>query len=333
MREEIKSKIDRAFELCVNNELLGRAEIIELLRLEEDSDEAAYLRKRGGEAAKIITGGEGCMWGAIGVDMITCPVNCKFCSFGEAWGIIREKTVYTEEEILQQVKDYADDGVRFIVLRTTEYYDLRDLCGKIENIRKKVPGNYEMILNTGEFNGDMADSMVKAGTSGIYHTLRLREGIDTGLDPEERLATMKAVENSPLKLISLVEPVGREHTAEEIADTFLTLRDHNPYMLGTMARVPVKGTPLGDIEIISDERIAQLTAVFRLACSYKVKYICAHPASQMAADAGANILVVEKGAIPRDSTFASDEWNEFTAIDARKMLKSAGYTIISGKND
>lgn len=333
MNEKTKAKIDRAFELCMNNELLDRQQIIELLNIDPDSEEALYLRKQGGRAARLITDGEGCMWGAIGVDMITCPVNCKFCSFGEAWGIIKEKTIYTEEEILKQVKDYVDAGVRFIVLRTTEYYDLKDLCNKISDIRKKVPGNYEMILNTGEFDNDIAFDMVSAGTSGIYHTLRLREGTDTGLEPKERLDTMKAVQNSPLKLISLVEPAGREHTSEEIADIFLTLREHNAYMLGTMARVPVKGTPLGDIEIISDVKLAQLTAVFRLACSYKVKYICVHPASREAVEAGANVVVIEKGAIPRDSEFAVNEWNTFTASDARKLLETAGYKIISFRND
>ena len=99
-------------------------------------------------------------------------------------------------------------------------------------------------------------------------------------------------------------------------------------MTGTMARVPVKGTPLGEIEMITDKRISQLTAIFRLAARRKIKYICVHPASDIAVRAGANIVVVEKGAIPRDSAFVRNEWNSFTVDDAKAMLEAAGYTWI-----
>ena len=325
---EIRELIQQAYEDCISDKGMSRETMIKLIDLDPESGDADYLRELGGKAAQEITGGEACLWGAIGVDMITCGMNCRFCSFGAEWGVVKENTIFTDEEIIANVCDYVKNGVRFIVLRTTEFYDIDDLCRKISRIREEVPGNYEMILNTGEFTLDIARQMADAGTSGVYHALRLREGIDTNLDPRERLDTMKSVQESPLKLISLVEPVGREHTSEEIADAFFITLDHDAYMTGTMARVPVKGTPLGEIEMITDKRISQLTAIFGLAAQRKIKYICVHPASDIAVRAGANIVVVEKGAIPRDSAFVRNEWNSFTVDDAKAMLEAAGYTWI-----
>ena len=301
---EIRKLILQAYEDCIADKDMSRETMIKLIDLDPESEDADYLRELGGKAAQEITGGEACLWGAIGVDMITCGMNCRFCSFGAEWGMVKENTIFTDEEIIENARDYVKNGVRFIVLRTTEFYDIDDLCRKISRIREEVPGNYEIILNTGEFTLDIARQMADAGTSGVYHALRLREGIDTNLDPRERLDTMKSVQESPLKLISLVEPVGREHTSEE------------------------KGTPLGEIEMITDKRISQLTAIFRLAARRKIKYICVHPASDIAVRAGANIVVVEKGAIPRDSAFVRNEWNSFTVDDAKAMLEAAGYTWI-----
>ena len=47
-----------------------------------------------------------------------------------------------------------------------------------------------------------------------------------------------------------------------------------------MARIPVEETPLGKYPQISDTRLAQITAVLRLACGSRVRDICTHPATQ-----------------------------------------------------
>ena len=318
---------DYAFDSCINDELLEKETIVALLNIDPDSDDALYLRKCADKAAHIITENSAYLWGAIGVDSIPCSMNCRFCSFGEAWKLVKNERYFTEAEIMEQVRCFVSEGVRFIVLRTTEFYSIDDLCAKIGRIKSEIPGEYELILNTGEFNLKTAEKMYDSGVSGIYHALRLREGTDTGFAPEDRLATLKAVQQSRLMLISLVEPVGPEHSNEEIADAFMVTVNHDAYVSGTMARVPVKGTPLGNSKMISDNRIAQLTAVFRLASGRKIKNICVHPASKEAVESGANIAVVEMGAVPRAEAFSKKEWNSFAVTDARRLFENAGYDI------
>lgn len=320
-------QIQQALDFCLSGEGLNKGQIMNLLSLDPDSQDAAYLRQCAGEAARQITGGAAYLWGALGIDRVPCSMNCKFCSFGEAWNLIEADTCYSDVDILEQVKVFVQAGVRFIVLRTTEFYSIDELCEKIRILRRKIPGDYEIILNTGEFNLQIARLMHEAGVSGIYHALRLREGIDTGFDPRERLYTLQAVHDSPLRLISLVEPAGPEHTDEELAEAFLVTARYGAYVSGTMARVPVKGTPLGDTPMLSENRIAQLTAVFRLAAGRRISNICVHPASHKAVSAGANVIVVEKGAIPRDGEFTKEEWNAFTVQKGKEMLIREGYQV------
>ena len=69
---------------------LSRDEIVSLLGVEAGSADGEYLRAAAREAAAKITGGRGYIWCAVGMDYAPCSMNCKFCSFGEKWGIVRE---------------------------------------------------------------------------------------------------------------------------------------------------------------------------------------------------------------------------------------------------
>ena len=46
--------------------------------------------------------------------------------------------------------------------------------------------------------------------------------------------------------------------------------------------------------------------------------------------AGANIVVVEKGAIPRDSAPSERDWQAFSAAGAVRLLRRAGYAVRDG---
>ncbi len=173
---------------------------------------------------------------------------------------------------------------------------------------------------------NLADSSLEF----VYHGLRLREGTDTAFDPEDRLATLEAIHHSPLKLVSLVEPIGPEHTNEEIADSFLTTMRYGAVVSGAMKRIAVKGTPLGELPEISEERLAQIVAVTRLAAGFNAPDICVHTPSELAIEWGANVVVVETGAIPRDTYYSTKgDWNGFSPDAAKKWFNSKGYHIAS----
>lgn len=321
---------DMALRRCLRGEALEREALLELLAVPPASDEALYLRHAAHKAALALDGGRAYLWGALGLDYTPCPMNCAFCSLGEAWKLIDAPRSYTEMEIIAHARAYVAAGARFVVLRTTQFYDLDALCGMLAAIRKAVPGGYEIILNTGEFDADAALAVRRAGGSGVYHTIRVREGRDTAFDPDVREAAMLAAVRAGLRLVALVEPVGPEHADQELADCFLRIMTTGASISGVMARVPVPGTPLGDQPPLSPARLAQLAAIFRLAGGGRLAGVCAHPAALENMTAGANIVVVEKGAIPRDSAPSERDWQAFSAAGAVRLLRRAGYAVRDG---
>ena len=323
----MKQLIDRCKAQCLAGQVLDRSDIIALLDIPVGSEDDQYLRAAARDAAARITGNCGYLWCAVGMDYAPCPMNCRFCSFGEAWHLIPAPRHVTEDEILDHVRQYVAGGAAYVVLRTTEFYDLDTLLSYIPKIRAAVPGDYAIILNTGELDAVTAQKVSDAGVYGIYHALRLREGQDTPFRQEDRIRTMQSVTQTPMKLISLVEPIGPEHSSGELADRFLNAVACGTSICGAMARFPVPGTPLGDTRMLSDEEMAHIIAVLRLSGGSTVKDICIHPASPAALASGANVMVVEAGAIPRDTNFSEQDWAGTGAAKAAALLKQAGYDL------
>ena len=308
--------------------LLTREEIVQLLSIAPGSTEWRALGEAARRVTSRLTGDRAYLWGAIGVDYAPCSMNCDFCSLGEKWGLVDHTREYDEEETVRQVAEYAGQGVRWIVLRTTEFYSQERLGEMIAAIRRRVPGDYEIGLNIGEFNLATANKLYECGVDFIYHSLRLGEGKDTRFDPQVRINTLNAVKESPLKLEFLVEPVGPEHTNEEIADLCLLAANCNAIVTGAMARIPVPGTPLGNVPQLSEVRLAQIIAVIRLACGAHVPDICVHPGTLLEMQFGANVTVIETGSVPRDSCCCSGgKWNQFDAKRAKGLFEQAGYTV------
>ena len=317
--------IEHAKEQALLGNSLKKEEIIKLLEIPLGSELDKELRKAANEVAIQKTNGTGYIWSAVGADYAPCIMNCEFCSFGKKWGIIKKSVHYSQKEIINKVKNFVDQGAKYVVLRTTEFYSIQKLIKMVEKIKKDIKGDYEIVLNTGELDMTISNLIHESGVSGIYHACRIREGINTPFDPIDRENTMNNVYRSELKLISLVEPIGIEHTNEEIADNLLQILKHKAIISGAMARIPVPGTPLGKDEKISDSRLAQIIAVVRLSCGDIVKDVCVHPATVEALKSGANILVVETGAVPRDTNCENDSWHGLDMNKAHELLKEAGY--------
>ncbi|UWG97606.1 MAG: radical SAM protein [Candidatus Dehalobacter alkaniphilus] len=323
--------IDFAKQNALAGKTLDKASIVQLLSIQPDSPADKALGKAAREVAASVTGNRGYLWGAIGLDAVPCSMNCEFCSLGEKWGIVQESKKISDEEIMAKVKQFAEIGASWIILRTTEFYDLKKLGTFAARIKKKVPGQYLLGINVGEFDLETANYLYKSGVDIVYHTVRLGEGKNTRFSIEERLETIRAIRESPLQLAFSVEPVGIEHTNEEIADLIVVACENGSVQTGGMARIPVKGTPLGDLPQVSDERMAQIGAVIRLANGQGD--VCIYPPSEQALEKGANVLIIETGAIPRDSDcYSEKEWKQFSADKARAWFDKHGFQSGVKKN-
>ena len=126
-----------------------------------------------------------------------------------------------------------------------------------------------------------------------------------------------------------MDPLGVEHTDEEIADLIIVLREFEPVSLCSMKRINPKGTPVGDLEEVSDKRVAQVAAVLRI--STKARNISAVPPNRLAMKWGAGGTSIGTGANPRDSKHdhtTVGKWR-FDRGSVVEMLRAEGYDLAS----
>lgn len=325
MNNETRQFIDRVADESLRGAVQAREAIIRMLEMDPTSEEAAYLRECATRVAHVASDNRGGISGAIGIDLCSCDMNCKFCSFGTAWGLVTDDVRYTKEEIIEMVREYVEAGVTTVTLRSTEFYNLKVLTEWLEDIRKQVPGNYLINLNVGEMTPAMAEAAYQAGATSAYHVIRLREGEDTPFSVELRKQTIKAIAGSPLRWGTCIEPIGIEHTNEELADRILENMSMKPYSMGAMARVNVPGTPFEGIEQISKDRMLHILATMRLSVGTQVRSCSIHPAIPEALYSGGCGFTVERGANPRDTEFNESVWRGFTVEEARKLIEDAGF--------
>ena len=111
-----------------------------------------------------------------------------------------------------------------------------------------------------------------AGYTGVYHALRLREGMDSGLSPENRKRSIRNFQEAGLKVGTCVEPVGPEHANEELADMILFTASINPSYSGAARRITIPGTEMAKLGMINELRMSEFEA--NISARIKHKHHC-----------------------------------------------------------
>ena len=321
MNPEVKKLIDKAKVIVTGIGDIDRDTIISLLDIEPGSEECEYLGKTAREVARINSNNQAKVGTSIGLDLCPCSASCEFCALGSKWGLVKENCEISDEHVIEMIRTRFEKGNIQFTLRTTEYYSLERLAGLARRIRKEIPGKYFLTANTGELTIEDVRMLKEAGFTGAYHVPRLGEGRYTPFSTEERLATIRNIKEGGLMLATGLDPIGIEFSNEELADQIILLRSLKPAGICTMRRESVKGTPLGDMEEISETRLAQIAAVIRM--SFKGS-VAVHPAIQLGFDWGANNAAAEIGATPREEESDMNEWLYRHDV-IEDMLRKAGY--------
>ncbi len=264
--------------------------------------------------------GKGMVFAQIGLDAQPCSVNCKFCSLsadamGKSCALIR-----SAEEVLSQAKDLAKETISDLFLMTTAEFSQELFLEYGKKVRNVIPEEMRLVANVGDFGLQYAERLKKAGFTGVYHICRLREGVDTGAKLETRMHTLDAVRKAGLELYYCVEPIGPEHTNEELADEMLRIREYPVGVMAVMKRVAVPGTALADRGEISAARLAQICATAVLV-SRPPRAMGIHEPDELCLMAGANQIYAECGSNPRDTNRDTEKGRGFSVQDAWKMLK------------
>jgi biotin synthase len=273
-------------------------------------------------------GNNAVLLGQIGIETSSCPGRCKFCVFGEGHTQI-EPSQLSIKQILERAKAFsAQEDLYALFLMAMHHSDFANLLTVISKVRQAIPRQTQIVVNIGDLEGSQGEELRAAGVDGAYHICRLREGIDTDLQPAQRLRTLEILKKSGLDLYYCCEPIGPEHSPEElVAQIFIGL-DFECYQHAAMRRIPVPGTPLFTKGQITERRLAQIVAVVALASlGYKTTgNIAVHEPNLLGLCAGANAVYAETGANPRDTASDTTGHRGLDMRDCRNMLHEAGFS-------
>ena len=257
MLKEVFEKLDKG-------EPLSEADAVAMLRVPNLSGEYYQLLTRAGQMSREAYGNRGYIFAQIGLDVAPCSGNCLFCSLAQC--NCREVTPVCKslEEVLDLVDRIDFKRVTALFLMTTAEYSPEKFLQVGRAVREKIPQAVALVANTKDFDLDYALRLKEAGFTGAYHIVRLGEGVDTGLRPEDRERTLDAIAQAGLRLYYCLEPLGPEHTYEQMVGEMMRARRYHVEVMAAMRRVNVEGTPFQDKGMIDDFEYAKIVAVTRL---------------------------------------------------------------------
>lgn len=313
-----------------NADIFSREELISLLALPPNSLESYVIMAEASKISRAVSDNQAEIHAQLAVNLAPCPRDCLFCSFAVANNIFRNSVVISPEEAAVQACQFEMDGANAIYVMASATFDMGHYLEISREIRNHLRPETTLIANVGDEFAARSSSLVQAGFQGVYHAVRLREGIDTKIDPTRRIESIWAFQESGLTVGTCVEPVGPEHRNEELADMILFTVSINPAFSGAARRIPIPGTTMAARGIISELRMAQIVAVTRLAMPRSVKGNCSHEPGTVPIIGGANLLWAEVGANPRDTMEKTEEGRGHSVPAIRKLFEETEWQTLKG---
>jgi biotin synthase len=313
-----------------DGEPLSRKELIRLLSLSPDSPESYLVMAEANRISKELTGNKAEVHAQLALNLSPCLSNCLFCAFAQTNSVFKDETRLTAEEAVAYARQFEKDGASALFVMTTAEYSFGLFLELSREIRDNLAPETVLIANVGDQSLENAQKMAAAGYSGVYHALRLREGIDSGLSPKKRKESIYHFLEAGLRVGTCVEPIGPEHTDEELSDMILFTASFNPSCSGAARRIPIPGTEMAKRGSISELRMAQIVAITRLGMPRTVLGNCTHEPCTLGGIAGANLFWAEAGANPRDTKERTEEGRGETVEACRKIFHECGWDIYQG---
>jgi len=315
---------------ALNDERLTADEVAYLLSLPPTSPETYRLLAASRELSARVCSGKAEVHAQFAINLAPCPKNCMFCSFAVKNGIFKGSSKIAPDAAVTSAQTFEQNGANAIYLMATASFDLNEFCEYGREVRRALRPETILIANVGDQNVSGARLIKDAGFNGVYHALRLREGSDSDIQPEDRLRSIRAFKEAGLIFGTCVEPLGPEHTNEELAELILFTAAHQPAFSGAARRISIPGTELARRGMISELRMAQIVAVTRLAVPHAVKGNCTHEPCGIGALAGANLFWAETGANPRDVKEKTEEGRGHTVESCRTVFSEADWKLLDG---
>ena len=312
---------------------LTKEEIALLFKLPLFSEESAMVLVSSREKSETASNGLAEVHAQVGLNIAPCPKNCAFCAFAARNGVFHEKVEISVDEAMQKARQFETDGANAVFVMSTADYTFEKFVDISREIKKSLRPETILVANVGDFSKEQAKILKDTGFSGIYHAVRLGEGKDTTIPVERRLETFRNAKEVGLSLGTCVEPVGNEHSVEELVEKTIITRDAKPVYSGSARRIPIPNTKMAEYGIVSEAKMAHILAVVRLALGYDIPGNCTHEPNVIGAAAGANLLWAEAGSNPRDTEKETEGQRGMTVQDCVRVLEEAEWKVLQGPSN
>ena len=298
-----------------------REDIVYLLSFDAYSPEAAHVGAIARQIGMRACGGRGYVHAQIGVDSTACPKNCRFCSFA---AVNVDRGAYDSAQVevpLDRIVHYArlfdEEGADLVSLMATAALDFDRYLEMVRAVRASVSDGLTIMANTGDLTLEQARALKGAGADAAYHALRLDEGNWTGIQPADRLDTIRNVKTAGLELMTGVEPVWDGAAPEVLAERICDIPAFGPFSMGACGLTEVNGA-----DVLGRKRpltgfLRYVGACLRLACGEAV------PIGGIG-----GVAWVDAGCDPRNRGYGEEDGHLRRQVArAARQLEAEGFVI------
>lgn len=200
-----------------------------------------------------------------------CPEDCKYCSQSRYYNTeVKKEPLIELEEVLKQAQKAKESGsTRFCMGAGWRRLRDTDLPKVVKMIEKVKEMGLETCMTLGSINASQAHSLKAAGLDYYNHNIdtspEYYKEIITTRPFEERLETIENVRNAGINICS-GGIIGMGETVEDRAKMLITLANLpiHPSSVPINRLVPIKGTPLENVEKIQELDFVRVIAVARI---------------------------------------------------------------------
>ena len=198
-----------------------------------------------------------------------CSENCKYCAQAGCYKTkIESYPLLDTDTIVKDAKHNAEQGVlRYSIVtsgRSLNDEEVDRACESIRAIRKET--DIAVCVSFGLLNEEQFRKLKEAGVSRIHNNLetsrRYFPNVCSTHTYDEKIQTIKAAQRAGLKVCS-GGIMGIGETMEDRIDMVLEQRELGVKSIPVNMLNPIKGTPYENNQILSQDEMRRIVAVFR----------------------------------------------------------------------
>ncbi len=278
--------VNMLYGMCISGECVGPGVMAKLLDSDISLSDALYLRECAYRAALIVTGGKAYLWGMLEACYMPYFMSASIRADRKPGSSPADNTM------ADIIGFHKEKGVSSIVLNMYEDTGKHILPEKIAEIKNRTDCACKVAVRAGK-----------------RHMLN---------NAENALAYMykKTADESKVEFMPVIKFECRAYSDYELAEILFNALAKQQ----DTSCIVLDFTECRNRGIFSDERIAQITAVMRLASGGQIKNICVCPDIKKTSISGANAAIVSVGGNTSD-LFDKNEHN------IKTVFYKAGYNV------